>query len=196
MKLDILNQDIDDITLTEIISENLTREPLSNKNLALRMNEWKLFNFPDVFNFKRGKRLVTLEQLEGNIAYISSTKINNGIDNYITPPDDMVIYENALTINNSGSVGYVFYHQYRFVSSDHCTVITIDNFELNPFIAIFLKPIIEAIKPKYNFAREISDARLEKETILLPVTNDGLVDWQMIQEYIKSLPYSSNIESL
>ena len=100
-----------------------------------------------------------------------------------------------MTINNSGSVGYVFFHTYDFVCSDHCTVISIKekSIVLNNYIAIFLKPIIESIKPKYNFAREISDSRLSKEKFSLPVDKKGNPDWGFMENYIKSLPYSASI---
>ena len=60
-------------------------------------SEWGLFDFKSVFNYQRGKRLVTLDQIDGDIPYISSSKANNGIDNYIDPPDFMQIHENAIT---------------------------------------------------------------------------------------------------
>jgi hypothetical protein len=195
-KLNLLNKDIDEITLLELLNDSLKREPENEKSdLSLEFQKWKEFDFNDVFKSKRGKRLVKLDQAEGEVAYISSTKVNNGIDNYIAPPDYMKIYNNAMTLNNSGSVGYVFYHNYDFVASDHCTVISIKNkkINLNNYLAIFLQPIIEAIKPKYNFAREISDARLNKETISLPVDTKGQPDWKFMEEYIKSLPYSSSL---
>lgn len=107
----------------------------------------------------------------------------------------MKVYKNVMTINNSGSVGYVFYHPYEIVCSDHCTVISIkdDSIRLNEYISIFLKPVIESIKPKYNFAREISDYRLNEEIIILPVNKNGNPDWNYMEEYIKALPYSSSI---
>lgn len=160
---------------------------------------WQEFNFGDLFWYKRGKRFITSEQVEGDIPYISSTKKNNGIDNYITPPDFMKVYRNALTLNNSGSVGYCFYHPYNFVASDHCTVIGIldERVTLNVYIATFLKPVIEAMKVKYNFAREISDERLGKEKIELPVTKKGNPDWGFMENYIKKVSsdivYNKNI---
>lgn len=196
LKLDLLDKDIDEITLIEILNESIQKKSvIDGKRISLNLSKWKEFEFNKVFQFERGKRLVKLDQNDGDIAYISSTKINNGIDNYITPPDYMTVYSNAMTINNSGSVGYVFYHTYDFVCSDHCTVISIrdKSVTLNSFIAIFLKPIIEAIRPKYNFAREISDARLNKERISLPVDSKGNPDWNYMENYIKSLPYSSSI---
>lgn len=110
----------------------------------------------------------------------------------------MVIYTNAMTINNSGSVGYVFYHNYPFVNSDHCTTFWIKDksVNLNVYIAIFLRPIIEAFgKTKYNFGREISDARLAKENIRLPIDSKGQPDWDFMERYVKSLPYSSSIQN-
>ena len=108
----------------------------------------------------------------------------------------MTVWDNALTINNSGSVGYVFYHDYKFVASDHCTVIKVKSDTENPlnkYTGLFLKPVLESMKPKYNFAREISDARLEKEIINLPSKSDGSPNWEMMENFIKSLPYSANI---
>lgn len=195
-KLNLLNKDIDEITLLELLNDSLNRNAaIKDAKLELSTNKWKEFDFPKIFNFKRGKRLVKLDQNDGTIAYISSSKINNGIDNYITPPEYMKVYNNVMTINNSGSVGYVFYHEYDIVCSDHCTVISIldKTVKLNKYIAIFLKPILEAIKPKYNFAREISDYRLNREKISLPVDEKGMPNWVFMERYIKSLPYAASL---
>ena len=162
----------------------------------INKKEWKYFLFSDIFEFERGKRLIREEQIAGNIAYISSTKNNHGIDNYIDPPESHKIYKNKLTLSNSGSVGYLFYHDYEFVASDHVTVIDIKdkNIELNEFIALFLKPIIESIRYKYSFAREISNTRLFKESILLPVNDNGNPDWLSIEEYIQQIRVNLNLD--
>jgi hypothetical protein len=157
--------------------------------MKINKHSWYEFCFEDVFTTSRGKRLVKLDQVSGDIAYISSSKKNNGIDNYILPPDFMKVYKNALTLNNSGSVGYCFYHPYKFVASDHCTVIQIKDKKIKPnnYISLFLKPIIESMKNKYNFAREINNERLKKEKILLPAKNDKSPDWEFMESYIKEL---------
>jgi len=159
------------------------------KNKQIDKSSWKVFNFKDVFTFIRGRRYKTDAHIVGKIAYISSTKFNNGITGYVTPPEYMTIHENVLTLNNSGSIGYCFYHNYKFVCSDHCTVIDIldKNMILNIYIAMFLKPIIEKIAIKYGFAREMSNERLEKENVLLPIDSKGNPDWKFMQTYIKNL---------
>jgi hypothetical protein len=149
--------------------------------------EYKYFDFCQVFDHQRGRRLITQNQIQGDVAYISSTALNNGLDNLITPPDNMVIHKNKMTLSNSGSVGYLFFHDYEFVASDHITVIWLKDRELNKYIAIFLKPIFEKIKYRYNFGREISNDRIVKEKIYLPVDNNGNPDWAYMEEYIKLL---------
>ena len=148
----------------------------------------KLFDFNSVFCSRRGERHIEADQVEGDIAYISSTKMNNGISAYLTPPDFMTLYNNKLTLSNSGSVGYCFYHDYDFVASDHTTVIWIkdESVKLNRDIALYLKPIIESMRYKYNFGREIKDDRLAKEKILLPAYG-GNPDWRFMETYVQSL---------
>jgi hypothetical protein len=158
--------------------------------MKIDKSKWKIFDFNKVFQIERGERLKTEDQVDGDIAYISSTKTNNGIDNYITPPDTMKIYENTMTLNNSGSIGYCFYHTYKFVASDHCTILNIhdENIKLNITLFLFLKPIIEAMKSKYGFAREMSNDRLRNERISLPSIKSGNIympDWEYMQNYIK-----------
>ena len=157
--------------------------------MKINKHNWQEFCFEDVFTISRGKRLVKLDQVNGDIASISSSKKNNGIDNYILPPDFMKVYKNSLTLNNSGSVGYCFYHPYKFVASDHCTVIQIKDkkIKFNNYLSLFLKPIIESMKNKYNFAREINNERLKKEKILLPTKNNKSPDWEFMESYIKEL---------
>ncbi|MDR0875724.1 MAG: restriction endonuclease subunit S [Clostridiales Family XIII bacterium] len=158
----------------------------------------KLFSFPSVFGFKRGKRLVKDDQAAGNVAYISSKKDNNGIDNFISPPEDMIVYNNKMTLSNSGSVGILFYHDYDFVASDHVTVIWVkdESITLTGNIALYLKPIIESMKYKYNFGREISDARLGKEFIELPVKEDDSPDWEYMNDEICEIINRMKFESV
>lgn len=148
---------------------------------------FKYFEFNQVFKYKRGRRLISQNQIPGDIAYISSTAFNNGVDNYITPPGYMEIHNNKMTLTNSGSVGYLFFHDYDFVASDHVTVIWLRNRELTKYIAMFLKPIFEKLKYRYNFGREISNDRLIREKIYLPVDKSMNPDFAYMEEYIRSL---------
>lgn len=155
------------------------------------------FRFSDVFSFERGSRLIKEEQIPGDIAYISSSKKNNGIDNYVSPPERMKVYRDKMTFSNSGSVGYLFYHDYDFVASDHLTVVWIkdEDVKLNRAKYLFLKPIIEEMKYKYNFAREISNSRLKNERIILPINSENALDWDFMEQYIIDLSFKIKFDN-
>ena len=157
--------------------------------------EWKSFNFDKVFKYERGKRYKKLDHTSGQIPYISSSALNNGIDNYVNPPSYMKRYNNKITLANSGSVGSCFYHSYEFVASDHCMVVWLKDRELNRYLALFFNAIFEkALKPKYEFSREINHERLMAETFFLP-TKDNTIDFNFMESFIKAIE-KQHIETL
>ena len=162
----------------------------------MNRKNFRYFRFDEVFDHKRGRRLISQNQEPGEIAYISSSANNNGLDNYINPPAYMTIYKNKLTLSNSGSVGYLFYHDYEFVASDHVMVIWPKERELTKSTALFLKPIFEHIRYRYNFGREITDARLPRERLYLPIDEHGQPDWEFMDSYIESLENKVEFKAL
>ena len=170
---------------------------MNENEIMFHENNFKYFKFGDIFEFERGTRLIHENQIDGEIPFISSSKFKHGIDNYIDPPINFKIYKNKLTLSNSGSIGIVFYHDYEFVASDHVTVIWIKdpNIKLNRYIGLFLKPIIESIKYKYGFAREISNTRLAKESIRLPSDEKGNPDWAFMENYIEKIDIEFNFKN-
>lgn len=151
------------------------------------MTNFKYFTIDQVFNHIRGKRLIRINQEDGEIPYISSTKFNNGIDNYINPPKYMRIFKNCITIANSGSVGAAFYHDYEFVASDHVTVLWLKDRELNSRIALYLITLLQKLGDNYFFNREMSDKRISNDYIILPVDSTGKIDWIYIENYIEQI---------
>ena len=152
--------------------------------LSLQDREWEAFLLSDIFpKMKRGKRLKKADHQSGTTPYVSSSAINNGVDNYVSNSNGVRRFSNGLTVANSGSVGKAFYHPYEFVASDHVT--HLQNPEFSPYIYRFLAPLVSRLEEKYSFNREINDTRLNREYILLPVTPDGLPDWQYMEDYIK-----------
>lgn len=173
-----------------------------NDNRELDDLDWEEFFVGDLFEIKRGRRLVKKNQTEGLNPYISSTGQNNGVDNFIGNTENVRFYKNCLTIANSGSVGEVFYHPYEFVASDHVTHIKKKG--LNKYQYLFLATTFKKIGVKYSFNREISDKRLKREKIMLPITSFKEPDWGFMEQYMKrieneamgSIVISENIEKL
>ncbi|MDT4071618.1 restriction endonuclease subunit S, partial [Staphylococcus aureus] len=145
--------------------------------------EWLPFSTSEVFNtIQRGKRLTKSNQIKGLTPYISSSGINNGLDNFISNSEKIRVFDNCLTIANSGSVGSTFYHTYRFIASDHVTHLKNNN--LNKFTYLFIANMLRRLEGKYSFNREINDFRIKRERILLPTKNNQ-PDYEFMEQYMK-----------
>lgn len=163
------------------------------KNLTLgggenRLNavKWKEFYLNELFeDIQRGKRLTRNKFIDGDTPYISSSSLNNGIDSFVGNNEGVRIFENCLTLANSGSVGSTFYHPYSFVASDHVTHLKNPNF--NKYVYLFIATMAKRLSEKYNFNREINDKRLKKETIILPVDAEEKPDYEYMEQYMINL---------
>lgn len=82
---------------------------IRNSNIPnLSEKHWQVFNINHIFPFiQRGKRLKKGNHKIGNIPYVSSTMMNNGVDNFIGNKEGKR-FNNCITIANSGSVGASF----------------------------------------------------------------------------------------
>lgn len=156
-------------------------EPLENK-------EWEEFFLTDIFStIQRGRRLTKSNQKIGNIPYVSSTSMNNGVDNFIGNKTNVRIFSDCLTIANSGSVGASFYQPYKFVGSDHITHLKEEN--MSKYVYLFISTLTNRFSEKYNFNREINDARISREKIMLPVNEKDEPDFEYMEQYMKNITY-------
>lgn len=152
----------------------------------LHEKEWADFFIKKIFNeTRRGKRLTKSKQVKGNVPYISSTALNNGVDNFIGNDSGVRVFSNCLTVANSGSVGATFFHPYKFIASDHVTHLKNNN--LSCLTYLFISAQISKIATKYNFNREINDARISREKIILPVDKNGMPDYSYMEKYMGNL---------
>ncbi|MDK2092043.1 restriction endonuclease subunit S [Aliarcobacter butzleri] len=155
---------------------------------SLNDKDWREFFLTDIFiNIQRGKRLIKTNQIMGDKPYISSTASRNGVDNFIGNNVKVRIFNNCLTIANSGSVGASFFHPYEFVGSDHIT--HLKNDDLSEFIYLFIATLTNRFSGKYNFNREINDFRISREKILLPINSKYEPDYKYMEQYIKNIKY-------
>lgn len=154
----------------------------------MKAYKWKEFNVKDVFPLiMRGKRLKTDDHIMGAIPYVSSSAIDNGVDNFVSNEKGVRIFGNCLTIANSGSVGATFYHPYSFVASDHVT--SLKNNVFNRYVYLFGGYMASRLSEKYSFNREIKDSRLHRERIMLPVNDKDEPDYKYMETYMKDIEY-------
>ena len=156
--------------------------------------EWGIFDFNEIFRrIQRGKRLKKDDHIDGEIPYISSTSLNNGLDQFIGNDEKVRKFENSLTLANSGSVGSCFYHEYEYIASDHVTSLTLD--KADKYIYLFMATIIKRLEEKYSFNREINDKRIRKERFILPADKNGNPHWEYMSKFMKKLE-AENLEKV
>ena len=148
--------------------------------------KWKVFSFSEIFRkIQRGKRLKKDDHIEGNVPYVSSTSLNNGVDGFIGNEKNIRKFNDNLTLANSGSVGSCFYHQYEYVASDHVTALTLEH--ADKYIYLFMATIIKRLEEKYSFNREINDKRIKSEKLILPVDENGNPYWEYMSQFMQKI---------
>ena len=155
---------------------------------ALEEKAWGEFFLHEIFTeIQRGKRLKKADHKKGKMPYISSTALNNGVDGYVGNKEKVRIFENCLTLANSGSVGACFYQPFELIASDHVTKLQNENF--NKYTYQFIASIVSRLSEKYSFNREINDNRIKKEKIMLPINKNQKPDYEYMENYMKRLEY-------
>ncbi|WP_303028682.1 restriction endonuclease subunit S [Bacteroides acidifaciens] len=148
--------------------------------------KWKEFSLTEIFPIiKRGKRLKKSDHLSGVIPYVSSTATTNGVDGFIGNQGRVRVFNNCLTVANSGSVGSTFYHSYQFIASDHVTQLKREG--LDKYAYLFLAPLVQRLSEKYSFNREINDDRLKREKLIIPVNEHGEMDFEFMSKYMREI---------
>lgn len=164
---------------------------VNSLDCSLNDRNWKWFKFQNLFTIQRGESEYKYTFRKGIYPYISATSDNNGVSYWC---DRFNNEGNKITVSYDGSVGEAFYQPHCFFASEKIAILGLLNYPLNVYIALFLIPIIRLEKFRYNYGIKWAiESRMKQTKIKLPTDNNGEPDWQFMEDYIKSLPYSSNL---
>jgi type I restriction-modification system DNA methylase subunit len=173
---------------------SITPSKKEDIKMYLDVKTWAYFDFDitdnSVFTIKKGKRLTKFDQSLGDIPYISSSALNNGVDNYIS---NGYSDENCISFACYGSIGEVFYHPGKVWISDNANAFYLKDRDLNPYLAMFFVTLLELEKFRFSYGMTGKKERLKNFRIKLPIMVDGGIDFDWIERYIKSLPYSQSL---
>jgi len=194
--------------------KNYDVQPINETKYQLLNREWKTFRYDEIFKIEKGFYNKKPEHIEGGeIPFIGATDSNNGITSRCTleqieqttktgdeknaPLEEKLFRGNCITVSNNGSVGYAFYQPVEFTCTHDVNPLYIHpqwGIALNPYIAMFLCTVIEKDRFRWAYGRKWRPKRMPSSIIQLPViTGTRIPDWQFMENYIKSLPYSKNI---
>lgn len=171
-------------------------KPQKQEPMKLNTDEWKEFQISDLFEVLLTKGDIMAEKVdEGDIPLISSGESNNGVVKYISKDGDgkaEMFPSNTITLD---MFCHANYQSIPYYAVGHGRVnILVPKFALNRYIGLFICTLINREVYRFSYGRAVYSSVAEKMIIRLPVTPSGEPDWQFMEDYIKSLPYSKNLE--
>ena len=200
----LFKQNIEESPFFENVSENrLYGSPLNDEykdilalsndpEIPLNTDLWKSFRLGGkdsiLFTIAKGSRLTKADQYEGRINYVGASAFNNGITNHIGN-DDQLCQAGTISVCYNGSIGEAFYQDEPYWATDDVNVL-MPKFRITPYIAIFVATVIKNESIKYAFNNKWTKELMEQSEIMLPAKADGTPDFDFMERYIKSLPYS------
>lgn len=165
----------------------------SNNFIKLRdVSEWKTFSLNELFDIRKGQRLTKANMIPGVVPYIGASDTGNGVTARI---GQVPIHKGGtISVSYNGSVAEAFYQPEPYWATDDVNVLYPRGFKLTPETALFICTLIRLEKYRFNYGRKWHLERMREAVIKLPVTDAGFPDWEYMEEYIKTLPYSSQIQ--
>ena len=162
-------------------------------NYNLIDKSFKDFRFDEIFIMTRGRGGTATEAKNnfGENFYIGASNENNGITQYTSL--STTEKANTITVANNGSVGETFYQKQAYLASSDVTVLDLKNKTLNPAIALFLCTVCREAGKEFNYGRKWGITRMKETILKLPVDDEGMPDWNFMENYINNLPYSKYI---
>ncbi len=194
--------------------KSLHHKPLTTKNKKsnvpdLNIKEWKRFYLGRLFNIKKGKRLTSDDQEDGENIYIGAIDSNNGVANHIK--QNPIHDGNTISLSYNGSVGEAFYQPEPYWATDDVNALYSYYDGFNKYIGLFMAATIRQEKYRFSYGRKWTLENMKITDICLPIqrnkdgtpvidatkkySDDGFIpDWEFMENYIKSLPYGDRLE--
>lgn len=156
--------------------------------MKIDTSSWKPFVLSSLFDIKKGKRLTSADQTEGETLYIGAIDSNNGVANHI---GQAPMHEgNTISLSYNGSVGEAFYQPNPFWATDDVNVLYFrekNNHEFNRYIGLFMCAVLRQEKYRFSYGRKWTLENMNKTIVYLPTNDNGTPDWDFMESYMKTL---------
>ena len=164
---------------------------IKHKENVINCNAWQEYYLSDLFFVTVSKDDNLQNSNYGTTPYISSSAGNNGLTSFVDSKASQKA--NTLTIARNGSVGSTFYQPKDYCCSPDDIRILTPKFQMTVYSGLFIKTVIEKEKFKYAYGRKLGTKRINNIIIRLPSKMDGTPDFEFMENYIKSLPFSDRL---
>lgn len=207
---------IPDWQFMEDYIKSLHHKPITTKVKAgnvkdLDVDNWEEFKVSDLFNKIYKAKAHTKEEVvevDKGIHFVSRTDCNNGVDITVDKDTRYEGLEEANCITIGDTTATVFYQNEKFIAGDHMVVLRAD--WLNLKRGLFFRTLFAQEGIRYCYGRAYRMDLIKDTLLKLPIKRNGngnpviddnrtysdkgyIPDWQFMEDYINSLPYSDRI---
>lgn len=154
----------------------------------LNSQEWKLFRIGDLFTVKRPIARNKDDYSEGNIPFVASGAINNGVMKCCEPKTGETL-DKGKCITVSPVDGSSFYQPSAFLGRGGAgsSVLMLYNDNINCYSGQFISRMIFQTCSKYTYGHMGNKDSISREYVQLPVTSDGEPDYIYMELFEKRL---------
>ena len=165
---------------------------------SLNEKKWAVFQLGETFIISGAK--ITNEKLlvPGNhLPRVTTSMFDNAYEGFYS---DTLLTGRPAHVNpgkvvtiETATKGTSFYQPYNFISNPHVITLQFKNHEMNQYSGLFLSACISnAIDSKYYYGYKFSKFRILREKIVLPIKDDGEIDYDYMEQYIRNLFIQKN----
>lgn len=213
---------IPDWQFMEDYIKSLHHKPITTKVKSglvkeLDVDNWEEFKISGLFTLLNGKG-ITKEEIEensGTFVAVQSGEENNGVlgkidKQYCIKMGYTLTDKMCLTVARTGSAGFVSFQSAGCVVGDSAKILLLDDNIATTNVYLFLQTVLTANRFKYDYGRKVTEDKYLSDIIKLPIKRDSdgkpviddnrtysdsgyIPDWQYMEDYINSLPYSDRI---
>lgn len=154
--------------------------------LSLQDREWKELFIGNLFEVKRPKPRSEKQYQQGEIPFIASGNMNNGVIKCCTPQNGECLDRgNCITV--SPVDGSAFYQEFNFLGRGGAgsSILLLYNNNLNRYSGLFISRMIRQTCSKYCYGKMGNQESIKREKIMLPVDEYGTPDYSFMEQYIK-----------
>lgn len=162
--------------------------------ISLSDRDWAEFQIGSLFTVKQGKGKIDRDSLSNEhtgfkIATVSTT--DNGIVWSYDEQNAKKRFGNTITVGRQ--TGVAFYQPDEYFETDNILILT--NNKINRWSGLFVVGSYNnSTASKFCYGRVASIGKIKVEYISLPITADGKPDYDFMERYMKSLPFSKVLE--
>lgn len=149
--------------------------------IELKNAQWGQIRLADIFDeIPRGKVSDLKNVADGKTIIIAASGANEGFSCF---SNDEPISKNAMTISFNGvGTGTAFVHNYLFNLNSDCGLVKPKE-NISLYALRFIAVSINQNKNKFNYGYKANESRILRQTVLLPILDDGQPDYAYMAEY-------------